>query len=164
MSALALVGWRCHPSCVEVTELDLAAIPAGNIRVPCQEFAAVWRAASALDEAEAGHGVTDWYAGAVAVTCRWLATAPMRSAQGPGRLTRSPATRRARVAYEELIEAEYLAAEMLEQRRPDIAEHEPGWCEGVRATLRWAWRRSGPPPVAVPAPSLYEGVSAGTHG
>src|SRR3954454_23630251 len=73
-------------------------------------------------------GVTDWYAGGVAVTCRWLATASMRSGAGPGRLTRSPATRRARVAYEELIEAEYLAAESLEERRPDMVEHEPGWC------------------------------------
>ena len=148
---------------MEVRESDVVGIPAGNIRVPRDAFAAVWRAASALDTAQAARGVTDWYAGAVAVTCRWLATAPMRSVQGPGRLTRSPATKRARVAYEELIEAEYLAAETLEQRRPDIVEHEPGWCEGVRATLRWAWRRNGPPPVDVPASSAGR-VSVATHG
>lgn len=80
------------------------------------------------------------------------------------RLTRSPATKRARVAYEELIEAEYLAAETLEHRRPDIVEHEPGWCEGVRATLRWAWRRSGPRPVEVPAPALSVDASSAAHG
>lgn len=149
---------------MEVRASDVAGIPRGNIRVPRDEFAAVWTAASAQDEAQAGHGITDWYAGAVAVTCRWLATAPTRSAQGPWRLTRSPATKRSQVAYEELIEAEYLAAESLEQRRPDIAEHEPGWCEGVRATLRWAWRRTGPPPVAVPAPVADDWVSAVAHG
>lgn len=148
---------------MEVTEADVAGIPPGNLRVPLHEFVAVWRAANALDDLHSAHGATDWYAGAVAVTCRWLATAPMRSAQGPGRLTRSPATKRARLAFEELIEAEYLAAETLERRRPDIVEHEPGWCDGVRATLRWAWRRNGPPPVDVPASSAGR-VSVGTHG
>lgn len=155
-SALVAFGVRCHPPSVEVRESDVAGIPAGNVRVPRDEFVAVWKAASARGEAQAARGTTDWYAGAVAVTCRWLATAPMRSATGPGRLTRSPATRRARVAYEELIEAEYLAAETLEERRPDIVEHEPGWCDGVRATLRWAWRRSGPRPIEV---SEFVGVN-----
>src|SRR4051794_14004206 len=148
---------------MEVRTADVTGIPAGNIRVPRDEFAAVWRAASALDAARAERGVTDWYAGAVASTCRWLATAPTRSKRGPGRLTRSPATKRARLAYEELIEAEYLAAETLEQRRPDIAEHEPGWCDGVRATLRWAWRRSGPPPVDVSTPPVCDRASTDTH-
>lgn len=145
--ALAFRAQLGEPDCVDVTESDVAGIPPNNVRVPRHEFVAVWKAASARGEEQATLGVTDWYAGAVAVTCRWLATAPMRSGPGPDRLPRSPATRRARVAYEELIEAEYLAAETLEQRRPDIAEHEPGWCDGVRATLRWAWRRSGPAPV-----------------
>jgi hypothetical protein len=51
--------------------------------------------------------------------------------------------------HEELIEAEYLAAEQLDVRRPDLVEHRPGWCEGIRATPRWAWRREGPRPFAV---------------
>lgn len=146
---------------MEVRESDVSAIPAGNIRVPRDEFAAVWRSASAY---AAQRGVTDWYFVAVALTCRWLATAPMRPKTGAHRLARSPATKRARVAYEELIEAEYLAAETLEQRRPDIVEHEPGWCEGVRATLRWAWRRSGPPPVEVAKPALRDEGPAVAHG
>jgi len=50
-------------------------------------------------------------------------------------------------AYEELIEAEFLAAEQLAWRRPDLVEHRPGWCEGIAATLRWAWRRNGPAPL-----------------
>jgi hypothetical protein len=128
---------------------DVASIPPGNLHVPREEFVAVWKAATVRDEEQAEHGVTDWYTGGVAVTCRWLASAPMRSATGPGRPTRSPATRRARIAHEELIEAEYLAAETLERCRPDIVVHEPGWREAVRATLRWAWRRNGPPPIEV---------------
>ena len=149
---------------VEVRESDVAGIPAGNIRVPQDEFVAVWMTASTRAEEQGAQGATDWYAVAVAVTCRWLATAPMRPRTGPHRLTRSPATKRARVAYEELIEAEYLAAETLEQRRPDIVEHEPGWCEGVRATLRWAWRRSGPGPVEVPGPAVSVADSSAAHG
>jgi hypothetical protein len=149
---------------VEVRESDVAGIPAGNIRVPQDEFVAVWMTASRRAEEQGAQGATDWYAVAVAVTCRWLATAPMRPKTGAHRLTRSPATNRARVAYEELIEAEYLAAEMLEQRRPDIVEHEPGWCEGVRATLRWAWRRSGPRPVEVPGPAGRVDASSAAHG
>ena len=62
-------------------------------------------------------------------------------------LAPSPATRRQVRAYEELIEAEYLAAEQLDVRRPDLVEHRPGWCEGIRATLRWAWRHEGPAPA-----------------
>lgn len=62
---------------------------------------------------------------------------------------RSPATRRRGLAYEELIEEEFLAAQDLEQRRPDLAARS-GWCEGVRATLRWAWRAEGPPPLELP--------------
>lgn len=53
------------------------------------------------------------------------------------------------MAYEELIEEEFLAAELLDVRRPDLVADRPGWCEAVRATLRWAWRREGPPPIAV---------------
>lgn len=135
---------------MEVTDADVAAIPIRNLRVPRDDFVAVWKAASERDDQWAAQGIADWYAGGVAVTCRWLAAAPMRSGAGPGRITRSPATRRSRLAYEELIEAEYLAAESLAQRRPDLAGSRPGWCEAVRATLRWAWRRSGPPPLEVP--------------
>ncbi len=39
------------------------------------------------------------------------------------------------MAYEELIEAEWLAAARLEETRPHLAQSRPGWCEGVRSTL-----------------------------
>jgi hypothetical protein len=102
----------------------------------------VWRAASEHDE----NGAGGWYAAAVATTCRWLATAPARVSGGTAGMLSSPATRRAGIPYEELIEAEYLEALILEQRRPRLAQSRPGWCDGVRDTLRWAWRREGPAP------------------
>lgn len=130
---------------VDVTEADVAGLPLGNVRAPRDEFVAVWRAASEQD----GRAADDWYAGAVATTCRWLATAPAGLPSGVAGLLRSPATRRVGIAYEELIEAEYLESLVLEQRRPRLARTRPGWCEGVRDTLRWAWRREGPAPYEV---------------
>lgn len=131
-----------------MSEQDIASIPPGNLRVARRDFVALWRTANASGAELGVHGVTDWYAGAVALTCRWMAAAPVRTTRGGG-LVRSPATRRRVLAYEELIEEEYLAAQDLEQRRPDLAAR-PGWCEGVRATLRWAWRAEGPLPLELP--------------
>ncbi|MDD7967788.1 hypothetical protein [Actinomycetospora lemnae] len=137
---------------MEVTDADVAGTPARNVRVRRGEFVAVWRAASDRDHHDAAHGGEGWYAAAVAMTCRWLATAPSRLANGLVDPTPAPATRRTAMAYEELIEAEWLAAERLEETRPDLARSRPGWCEGVRATLRWAWRRQGPPPLKADVP------------
>ena len=139
-------------SAMEVTDADVAAIPARNVRVPASEFVAVWRAASNGDHHDASRGGEGWYAAGVAATCRWLATAPSRLANGLTDSTPAPATRRTAMAYEELIEAEWLAAARLEETRPHLARSRPGWCEGVRATLRWAWRRQGPPPLEVQVP------------
>jgi len=120
----------------------MARIPPTNVRVPRAEFVAVWAAA----EREVSH---DWYALGVAMTCRWLATATVRPRNGRWYEAYAPVTERSARAYEELIEAEYLAAEKLDMRRPRprwVAER-PGWIEGVCATLRWAWRRIGAPPI-----------------
>ncbi len=135
---------------MEVTENDIKRIPLRNLRVPRDEFVAVWAAAERRSTEQAEQGVTDWYAGGVIVTCRWMARAVVRPSSGPWRLARSPVTRRTTAAYEELIEAEYLAAELLDVRRSDLVEARPGWCEAVRATLRWAWRRNGPAPMTLP--------------
>lgn len=141
---------------MEVTQSDVSGIPVGNVRVPRQEFIAAWQAASARDAEHGRRGITDWYAGAVALTCRWMAAAPLRTSRGGG-VTRSPATRRRTLAYEELIEEEFLAAQDLEQRRPDLAAR-PGWCEGVRATLQWAWRAEGPPPLELLEPTVCDAL------
>lgn len=124
----------------------------GNLRVKRDEFEAVWRAASGRDRGDSSHGGEGWYAAGVATTCRWLATAPSRLANGLVDPTPAPATHRTAGAYEELIEAEFLAAERLEETRPDLMRSRPGWCEGVRATLRWAWRGQGPRPLDIKVP------------
>ncbi|WP_219420434.1 hypothetical protein [Pseudonocardia nigra] len=136
---------------MEVTEKDIARIPVRNLRVPRAEFAAVWAAAERLCREQGERGVTDWYAGGVVATCRWIAGAVVPARQGGRRLAYSPVSNRTVTAYEELIEAEFLAAELLDVRRPDLVEARPGWCEAVRATLRWAWRHAGPPPLEVHA-------------
>ena len=114
---------------MEVTDADVAAIPARNVRVPRAEFVAVWRAASDRDHYDAARGGEGWYAAGVATTCRWLATAPSRLANGLTDSTPAPATRRTAMAHEELIEAEWLAAARLEETRPHLARSRPGWCE-----------------------------------
>jgi hypothetical protein len=135
---------------VQVTAALLQRVRPGNLRVPRAEFAAVWAAAEQRAGEQAGRGITDWYAGGVAVTCRWLAGVVVEDQTGQRAPAPAPVTRRATSAYEELIEAEFVAAERLDLRRPDLVEHRPGWCEAIRATLRWAWRHEGPPPLTVP--------------
>jgi hypothetical protein len=134
---------------MEVTDADVARIPATNIRISRTEFGAVWAQAERICHEQGQRGITDWYAAGVAVSCEWLATAVVRSSTGRRYPARSPVTRRTERAYEELIEAEYLAAEKLAARspRPAWLEDRPGWTEAIRATLRWAWRHSGPPPL-----------------
>jgi len=129
----------------------VARLPPGNLRVPPAEFVEVWVTAEELCDAQTPRGVEDWYAAAVAVTCEWLAAAMVPSFDGRLVSASAPVTGRSVRAYEELIEAEFLAAETLDQRRPRprwLMER-PGWSEGICATLRWAWRASGPPPLLV---------------
>lgn len=135
---------------MEVTEKDVERIPVRNLRVPLDEFVAVWAAAERRNTVQAELGVTDWFAGGVIVTCRWMARAVVRPSSGPRYLARPPVSRHDERAHEELIEAEYLAAEVLDVRRPDLVNSRPGWCEAIRATLRWAWRHSGQPPIDIP--------------
>ncbi|MQA12837.1 MAG: hypothetical protein GEV09_01340 [Pseudonocardiaceae bacterium] len=136
---------------VQVTEADIARIPRSNLRVPRAEFAALWVAAERRCDEQDRRGGHDWYAAGVAIICEWLATATVQTGGGRQHAAWAPVTERTARAYEELIEAEYLAAEKLDLRRPRppwLAER-PGWSEGICATLRWAWRRSGPPPLVI---------------
>jgi hypothetical protein len=132
---------------MEVTEMLLSEVPVGNLRVPRDEFGALWNEAERLSAAQAGRAAPDWYPAAVAMTCRWLAGAVVQDRAGRRAPAPAPATRRRTRAIEETVEAEYMAAEQLDRRRPDLVKHQPGWCEGIRATLRWAWRREGPCPL-----------------
>jgi hypothetical protein len=132
---------------VEVSAADVAKIPAGNIRVSRAEFVALWQAAEQLHDEQLRRGVPDWYGAGVVETCRWLAIVEPKT--GPGHLAPSPVTRRTRVAYDNLIEGECQAAEQLARRRPVPTQlmSRPGWIEAVVATLNWAWRRYGSPPL-----------------
>ena len=130
-----------------MTDADVARVPAENLRVRRAEFAAVWSAAEAQLEEQTRQQITDWYIGGVVVTCRWVATAIVRPAAGPWRPAKSPVTRRSNQAYEELIEAEYLAAERLAMRQPEWLADRPGWIEAILATLDWCWRGSKHPPL-----------------
>ncbi|MCO1658902.1 hypothetical protein [Pseudonocardia humida] len=140
---------------MEVTDRHVARIPPGNLRVPRAEFVAVWRAAEQLNQESGARGEPDWYAGAVAVTCRWLAATTVRRYNGRIHIAAAPVTRREVRAYEELIEAEALAADNLALRTPRLLTSRPGWCEGIRATLAWAWRHEGPPPLPVTVTSAH---------
>src|SRR5437763_1401992 len=74
---------------------------------------------------------TNWHKAGIAVTCRWLARAIVKPESGRWRREMAPITNRDASAYEELIEAECLAAEKLLWRRPVPlwVRNQPGWVE-----------------------------------
>ncbi|GAA4536661.1 hypothetical protein [Pseudonocardia xishanensis] len=129
-----------------VAENDLDRVRLENLRVGLAEFGSVWTAAEERVSAQARAGVTDWFAGGVVLTCRWLAGAVVEY-RGRRRLPVAPITRRTSAAIEELIEAEYIAAVTLTGNpvSPLVVDR-PGFLDAVVATLAWAWRRSGPAP------------------
>lgn len=132
---------------MDVSATDVAKIPASNMRVSRAEFVALWQTAERLHDEQLRRGVPDWYGAGVVETCRWLAIVEPKT--GPGHLAPSPVTRRLQVAYDDLIEGECQAAEHLAGSRPVPARlmNRPGWIEAVVATLNWAWRRYGSPPL-----------------
>lgn len=144
MAASGLSGVGVTIGCVEVSAQMVSAIPRGNIRVPREEFAALWRAAERAQETN-----NTWRGGGVTMTCRWLARATVRPAEGRPYMARSPVTARAVLAMAELIQAELLEAEKLALRRPVPGQvlDRPGWLDAVIATLNWAWLGRGEPPV-----------------
>lgn len=113
----------------------------------------LWFRAEQRSRVQGERGLTDWSAGGVVITCRWLAGAMTESATGHRRLSAAPITRVRRLAYEELIEAEFVAAEILAARRPppESVLSRPGYVDAVRQTLGWAWRGDRPCPVLDPA-------------
>ncbi len=148
-----VVGTSCDAESVELTARVIEGIPRGNLRVPRSEFVAVWSEAERLcEERRRGGSGGGWYAAGVAHTCRWIAgaTVVFNYPQGPkARPAAAPITHREARAHEELIESEMLAAERMAIRHPNGIVEEPGWLEAVVATLTWAWRGSGVPPLEV---------------
>jgi len=122
---------------------EVETIPPGNLRVSRADFAEVWRTAQAL-------GRTDAYAAGVAHTCRWMACA-LTTLNGRRFPSMAPITHTTQLAHEELLEREYLAAEKLSIERHNSDDPDRAFVEGAAATLRWAWKGAGQPPLAVRA-------------
>jgi hypothetical protein len=132
---------------MEVLASDVERIPATNLHVPLDQFVAVWNAAERLNTSRDG----GWYAVGVVETFRWMACAVVRRDSGGGELAYAPVTNGTSMAIEELIEAESVRADVLAMRRPvpTWLQRRPGWIDGVCATLNWAWRANGSPPVDI---------------
>jgi len=128
---------------MEVTATGVDSIPPANLRVPRDEFIALWRLSEHLTES----GRADWYVAGVAATCRWLAAAAVPSVLGGWELAWAPVTRRSGVAHEESIAAELMAAEVAGIRNPGGIEGRPGWLEGILTTWQWAWAGSTKAPL-----------------
>jgi hypothetical protein len=141
--------WACWVTieCMEVAARAVEAIPRGNLHVGRDDFVSLWRLVEHLGEANPA----DWYVAGVRATCRWLACAAVPSIVGGWELARAPATRRSRLAHEELIEAERLAAEVQLLRHPGGIQGRPGWLEGIVATLQWAWAGTSAAPLELPS-------------
>ena len=133
--------------CMEVTVRAIESIPHGNLRVSRDKFVALWRLAEHIGQVSPA----DWYVAGVRATCRWLACAAVPSILGGWELAWAPVTRRSRLAHEELIESERLAAEVKAIRNPGGIEGRPGWLEGIVATLQWAWAGSSVAPLEEPS-------------
>lgn len=88
----------------------------------------MWIAAEKRADAQALAGVTDWLAGGVTLTSRWLAAAP-HEYRGRRRMPIAPITRTTSSAIEELIEAEYLAAVTV---AGDVRSPPGQWLPGLR--------------------------------
>ena len=133
---------------MELTGRHFDRIPRTNLRVPVREFALLWLTAERrADAMEAAGEPEDSYLRGVCSSCRWLAGViiRVRGVNGPTSVfVPSPVTGMPDKAYEELIAEETQAAE---QVVADSPPGKPGFVDGVFATLAWAWRRSGVPPI-----------------
>ncbi|WP_406051327.1 hypothetical protein [Kribbella sp. NBC_00889] len=135
---------------MELTGRDFERIPRTNLHVPVREFARLWLTAERRGDAVLRAGGDDLYLLGVQMTCRWLAGV-IKVVDGPaGRVplaSPAPITRQQERAYEELIAAEADAAERAVAQ--DRKDRGAGFVAGAHATLAWAWRWSGVPPIDV---------------
>jgi hypothetical protein len=126
---------------VDVSADAVAMVPGEILRVPRPEFGAVWARAEHLGGQPRDGG--DYLLGVI-LTCEWLADQPVPSVlpNTVAEMPRSPITRRLQRPMPETIESELLAAYARRGGRPELAR-------GVAATLDWAWRGKGRPPLDV---------------
>lgn len=125
---------------MEVSAEAVARVPTENVRVRLGEFGALWARAEHLGERP---GVDDDFLAGVILACRWLAAQPVRSTiTGRAEIPSAPLTGHRQAVMPETVEAEVLAAYSRYVVNRELAK-------GVAATLEWAWRGSGRPPLDV---------------
>jgi hypothetical protein len=134
---------------MRITDEMIQQIPAGNLRVRRADFAAVWAEGERILDNDQTDRSGDWYVTGVVITCRWLACAIVPGLHDRMEPARAPITYRTASAHEELIEAETQIAERRLARWPQGMASQPGWLEAVQATLSWAWRGIGTPPLEI---------------
>jgi hypothetical protein len=145
-------GMRATISAMKiVTDRDIEKIPARNLRVSRAVFGEFWREVEAYAAAETARGASTTRTAGLVLTCRWVACSTTE-VNGRRFLAIRPVGFGDHVAYEELIEAEYVAAEMALVRGPETGRfvNKPGYVESVCTVLRWVWRRNGPRPIIDP--------------
>jgi hypothetical protein len=130
---------------VEVAADAAAKVPRENLRVTRAEFGALWVLVEQLASQPAPD---DDFPIGVLRTCRWLAAQPVWSdASARADMPAAPFTGRPYAAMPETVEAEFVASAAAAGRcggRPELAR-------GVVATLQWAWRGTGAPPLDLSA-------------
>jgi len=131
---------------MELTAADFERIPGENLRVPRDEFVAVWVLAER--KAEAG----SIYALGVSTTCRWIAHAEVQWSElfGPEPAW-PPVTPQQILADPDTIEAETMKAAVWYALDPEEREGhwDPGRLEGIAETFHWVWWECGFPPLAL---------------
>ncbi|GAB3812693.1 hypothetical protein [Kribbella italica] len=152
---------------MEITEEMLLSIPPGNVRVPVEEFAVVWRLAEseclrlvrATSVGESSRELS--YASAVMGTLRWLAAAQAPFGPPGSGMSReasapfTPYTGRAlgRADHDSIREARDSVRAMLlmfpDGYKTAGMPPRPGYLEGVADAIEWAW-------VFGPAPRLAQ--------
>ena len=139
------VGRSCDPVVVELSAADFERVPRENLRVPWDEFVAVW----SLAERRADAG--SLYALGVAKTCRWIAHANVPGVIFGPDPAWPPITHRQILADPDTIEAETVQAAVWYALDPaDREGHwEPGLLEGIAGTFHWVWWECGFPPLDI---------------
>lgn len=136
-----------------VTDREISRIPAGNLRVSRAAFGQLWREVESYAADETARGASTARTAGLVLSCRWIACG---TTEVNGR--RFPAVRPigqgAQLAFAELIEAEYLAAETAAAGGSGAGRFasKPGYVDSVCVVLRWVWRRNGPRPVVGSSP------------
>jgi hypothetical protein len=129
---------------VEVTAERVALVPAANLRLPQERFAAVWALAERVASEWAVPLPTDFEWG-VLRTCRWLSAQSTVLPDGRLEFQQAPFTGRVEMAMPETIEQEYRAAARALQQEADLTQYQCELARAVVATLGWAWRGERPP-------------------